>query len=319
MAGCCSDEHKPEAVSNDVCCDPNEAIKCSSATASTVNAVAGSRLSSFRIAQMDCPTEQSLIQDKLSKLAGVDKLDFNLIKRILGVWHNLPSTAPIEEAILSLGMQAEPLSAEGQARIKIEQMDCPTEEKLIRDKLSSVPGISALEFNLLQRVLTFSHTAEALPAALAAIRDLGFTPVVEDSATANEEAQGTPRKKAWWPLALSGVAAVSAEVIHFAELAPDWAVAGVALLAILLCGLTTYKGLDRAEEPQPEHQCADEYRGDRCGADWAMARSGHGHVPLFCSRTDRSEVIGSGSPCHPRPDGSDAGARHGAADRWHMA
>ena len=241
MAGCCSDEHKPEAVSNDVCCDPNEAIKCSSATASTVNAVAGSRLSSFRIAQMDCPTEQSLIQDKLSKLAGVDKLDFNLIKRILGVWHNLPSTAPIEEAILSLGMQAEPLSAEGQARIKIEQMDCPTEEKLIRDKLSSVPGISALEFNLLQRVLTFSHTAEALPAALAAIRDLGFTPVVEDSATANEEAQGTPRKKAWWPLALSGVAAVSAEVIHFAELAPDWAVAGVALLAILLCGLTTYK------------------------------------------------------------------------------
>ena len=84
---------------------------------------------------MDCPTEQTLIQDKLSKLAGIDKLDFNLINRILGVWHSLPSTAPIEAAISSLGMQAEPLSAEGQARIKIEQMDCPTEEKLIRDKL----------------------------------------------------------------------------------------------------------------------------------------------------------------------------------------
>jgi Cd2+/Zn2+-exporting ATPase len=241
MAGCCSDEHKPEAVSKDVCCDPNEAIKCSSATASKVNAVAGSKLSSFRIAQMDCPTEQSLIQDKLSKLAGVDKLDFNLINRILGVWHNLPSTAPIEAAISSLGMQAEPLSAEGQARIKIEQMDCPTEEKLIRDKLSSLPGISELEFNLLQRVLTIRHTADALPTALAAIRDLGFTPVVEGAATSDEDAQGTPRKKAWWPLALSGLAAVSAEVIHFAELAPEWVVAGVALLSILLCGLTTYK------------------------------------------------------------------------------
>lgn len=238
MAGCCGDEYKPEAVSKDVCCDSNEASKCS---ATAVNAVSGSRLSSFRIAQMDCPTEQALIQDKLSKLAGVDKLDFNLINRILGVWHSLPSTAPIEAAISSLGMQAEPLSAEGQVRIKIEQMDCPTEEKLIRDKLTSLPGISALEFNLLQRVLTLSHTAEALPAALAAIRELGFTPVVEGSATAREEAQGTPHKKAWWPLALSGVAAVSAEVIHFAELAPDWAVAGVALLAILLCGLTTYK------------------------------------------------------------------------------
>ena len=241
MAGCCSDEQKPEAVSKDVCCDPSGAFKCSATATTTVNAMVRSRLSSFRIEQMDCPTEQTLIQDKLSKLAGIDKLDFNLINRVLGVWHSLPSTALIEAAISSLGMQAEPLSAEGQARITIEQMDCPTEEKLIRDKLSSLTGISALEFNLLQRVLTFSHTAEALPAALAAIRDLGFTPVVEGAATVNDEAQAAPRKKAWWPLALSGVAAVSAEVLHFAELAPEWVVAGVALLAILLCGLTTYK------------------------------------------------------------------------------
>lgn len=241
MAGCCGEEHKPEAISKDVCCDPSDTIKCSSVAATTVKAMAGFRLSSFRIEQMDCPTEQTLIQDKLSTLAGVDKLDFNLINRTLGVWHNLSSTSPIEAAISSLGMQAEPLSVEGQVRIKIEQMDCPTEEKLIRDKLSSLPGISELEFNLLQRVLTFSHTADALPAALAAIRDLGFTPVVDGSATPDEDAQDAPRKKAWWPLALSGVAAVSAEVIHFAELAPEWVVAGVALLAILLCGLTTYK------------------------------------------------------------------------------
>lgn len=241
MAGCCGEEHKPEAISKDVCCDPSDAIKCSSVAATTVNAMAGFRLSSFRIEQMDCPTEQTLIQNKLSKLTGVDKLEFNLINRILGVWHNLPSTSPIEAAISSLGMQAELLSVEGQVRIKIEQMDCPTEEKLIRDKLSSLPGISVLEFNLLQRVLTFSHTADALPAALGAIRDLGFTPVVEGSETPNADAQAAPRKKVWWPLALSGVAAVSAEVIHFAELAPEWVVAGVAVLAILLCGLTTYK------------------------------------------------------------------------------
>ncbi|SDU27648.1 Cd2+/Zn2+-exporting ATPase [Pseudomonas pohangensis] len=241
MTGCCGDEHKPGVLSKDVCCDRSEATKCSSVTATTTDARPGSQLSSFRIEHMDCPTEQTLIQDKLSKLTGVDKLDFNLINRTLGVWHNLPSTAPIESAILSLGMQAQPLTVEGQARIKIEQMDCPTEENLIRGKLSSLPGISELEFNLLQRVLTFRHTADALPAALVAIRDLGFTPVVEGSTTANEVAQATPRKKAWWPLALSGVAAVSAELLHFAELAPEWIVAGVALLAILLCGVTTYK------------------------------------------------------------------------------
>ena len=85
MAGCCSDEQKPEAVSKDVCCDPSGAFKCSATATTTVNAMVGSRLSSFRIEQMDCPTEQTLIQDKLSKLAGIDKLDFNLINRVLGV------------------------------------------------------------------------------------------------------------------------------------------------------------------------------------------------------------------------------------------
>lgn len=53
MAGCCGDEYKPEAVSKDVCCDANEASKCSATAATAVNAVTGSRLSSFRIAQMD--------------------------------------------------------------------------------------------------------------------------------------------------------------------------------------------------------------------------------------------------------------------------
>ncbi len=56
---------------------------------------------------MDCPTEQTLIQNKLGKLAGVQKLEFNLINRILGVWHDLPSTDPIRDAIGSLGMQAD--------------------------------------------------------------------------------------------------------------------------------------------------------------------------------------------------------------------
>jgi Cd2+/Zn2+-exporting ATPase len=48
---------------------------------------------------MDCPTEQTLIQNKLGKLAGVQQLEFNLINRVLGVTHNLPDTAPIIEAI----------------------------------------------------------------------------------------------------------------------------------------------------------------------------------------------------------------------------
>jgi Cd2+/Zn2+-exporting ATPase len=47
--------------------------------------------------------------------------------------------------------------------------------------------------------------------------------------------------KPWWPLALSGVTALGAEVIHFTGTAPDWVVAVVALVSILSGGLGTYK------------------------------------------------------------------------------
>ena len=69
------------------------------------------QFSRFRIEAMDCPTEQTLIQDKLGKLAGIEQLEFNLINRVLGVRHTLGGTAEIEQAIDSLGMKAEPLGA----------------------------------------------------------------------------------------------------------------------------------------------------------------------------------------------------------------
>ena len=130
---------------------------------------AGARLSRFRIEQMDCPTEQGLIETRLGKLAGVSGLEFNLLSRVLGVWHALPDEQAIIAAINELGFSAQPLAAEQ-------------------------PPTST-----------------------------------------------TPASKPWWPLALAGVAALAAELLHFSALAPEWAVAGVALLAILLSGLSTYK------------------------------------------------------------------------------
>ncbi|TNF81833.1 cadmium-translocating P-type ATPase [Pseudomonas sp. ICMP22404] len=131
----------------------------------------GARLSSFRIEAMDCPTEQTLIQNKLGKLEGVQQLEFNLINRVLGVTHDLPDDGPIISAIQSLGMQAEPLK----------------------------PG--------------------------------------QEQQTSNLPAPTKP----WWPLALSGVTALGAELIHFTNAAPGWVVAVVALVSILSGGLGTYK------------------------------------------------------------------------------
>ena len=43
----------------------------------------------------------------------------------------------------------------------IENMDCPTEEALIRGKLGGVPGVVELDFNLMRRTLTVRHTLAA--------------------------------------------------------------------------------------------------------------------------------------------------------------
>lgn len=158
--------HK-HAHGGDSCCESKTAAPALVQLSEKTSADA--RLSSFRIEAMDCPTEQTLIQNKLGKLAGVEQLEFNLINRVLGVTHNLPDTAPIIDAIKSIGMHAEPLEA----------------------------GVEA-------------------PAP-------------------------APVKKHWWPLALSGVGALAAEVIHFTNAAPNWVVAIIALISILSGGLTTYK------------------------------------------------------------------------------
>lgn len=160
-----STQHAPAAHAHS-CCSGAEGpsvIKLGAAP------TAGARVSSFRIEAMDCPTEQTLIQNKLGKLAGVQQLEFNLINRVLGVTHHLPSTDPIVDAIKSLGMQADPLES----------------------------------------------GSDSPPAPV--------------------------EKKQGWPLAVSGVGALAAEVLHFTDAAPTWVIALVALVSIFSGGLTTYK------------------------------------------------------------------------------
>jgi len=58
--------------------------------------------------------------------------------------------------------------------LRLDGMDCPTEETMIRGKLSVFPGVTGLEFNLLERRLTLSHTPDALPGAMDALRGTRF-------------------------------------------------------------------------------------------------------------------------------------------------
>jgi len=52
-------------------------------------------------------------------------------------------------------------SAENQIVFLIKNMDCPTEEGLIRSKLGSMSEVLNLDFNLLQHKLTVDHSSAA--------------------------------------------------------------------------------------------------------------------------------------------------------------
>ncbi|TCW81073.1 copper-translocating P-type ATPase [Burkholderia sp. SRS-46] len=132
-------------------------------------------------------------------------------------------------------------TASGHVRssFRIMQMDCPTEEALIRKKLGGMREVSALEFNLMQRLLTVDHVPGAQAAIDGAIRTLGMTPEAASADAPPSAAQPAPAKP-WWPLALAGAAALASEASSWLGL-PAWVAAALALAAVLACGITTYK------------------------------------------------------------------------------
>lgn len=133
--------------------------------------------------------------------------------------------------------KAKPAAGGIQTPIRIMQMDCPTEEALLRKKLGGMSGVAGMEFNLMQRVLTVTHEPQAIDAILTGIRSLGFTPELAEETSANPAPEAT---RPWWPLALAACAALGSEAMHWLGF-PGWVAALLAVIAVLACGISTYK------------------------------------------------------------------------------
>lgn len=128
---------------------------------------------------------------------------------------------------------------------RIDAMDCPTEETLIRKQLASMDNISALEFNLMQRTLSAIHFKGTEGTIEAAIASLGMQAVpVKEGAPAPELTASPKQQYRALGLAAGGLAlALGAEITHWLEW-PSMVSAALAIIAILMCGLGTYrKGL----------------------------------------------------------------------------
>lgn len=89
-----------------------------------------------------------------------------------------PIIQPTAPAPLAIGS--------AQAVYRIENMDCPTEEALIRSKLAGLAGVAGLEFNLMQRTLAVRHELPSLSPVEQALKAIGMQAVRMDQASAEQ-------------------------------------------------------------------------------------------------------------------------------------
>ncbi|CRN05390.1 putative cadmium-transporting ATPase [Pseudomonas sp. URMO17WK12:I11] len=118
----------------------------------------------FSIAQMCCPTEQTMIEAKLKKVTGIHALEFNMMNRTMGVWHELADSSQIVAAIHALGMQAVPAASSGQGSDSAAKVVAPNAH-VSRWWTIGLAGIAAV----FSEVLHFTAAAPEWVVALMAL------------------------------------------------------------------------------------------------------------------------------------------------------
>jgi len=127
-------------------------------------------------------------------------------------------------------------------RYRIDKMDCPTEEQLIRKRLALMPGVSRLEFNLLERVLTVHHSLADTSAIEVALRGIGMVPTEINSGLTGSQERAKPFYQERFLLILGGLAALGAEITAW-RLGSEttWPVAVLSFFSIITAGLPTLR------------------------------------------------------------------------------
>jgi Cd2+/Zn2+-exporting ATPase len=127
-------------------------------------------------------------------------------------------------------------------RYAIANMDCPNEERLIRNKLSGMAGIVQLDFNLMQRVLTVHHRSADAGEMMQALTAIGMqAQAIEEKHSAAAESSGISRRQIVL-LAIAGIAACAAEALSWATQADrSPLVIALSLLSVVCAGGPTLR------------------------------------------------------------------------------
>ena len=100
-------------------------------------------------------------------------------------------------------------------RYAIANMDCPNEERLIRNRLDGMPGIVRLDFNLLRRVLTVHHRNADPAEVMHALAAIGMQAQAMENQPPREDESPLPDARQKLLLAIAGIAACAAEALSW--------------------------------------------------------------------------------------------------------
>jgi Cd2+/Zn2+-exporting ATPase len=127
-------------------------------------------------------------------------------------------------------------------RYRIDQMDCPTEERLIRQTVEPMAGVVQLDFNLLDRELTIHHRLNDTGALELALTELGMAPrVLEAGARPTPPSPALPLRTKM-ALGAAGLCAAGAEGMAWVTGHESGTpVVVLALLSLALAGIPTLR------------------------------------------------------------------------------
>ncbi len=122
----------------------------------------------------------------------------------------------------------------------IAGLDCPSEEKLIRRQLESIPEVENLIFNFVTQEVTIQHYLNTPSSFLKKIEALGMKAKLKTEG--DKEHLEENSHPAWWILGFAGFLALMTEVIAYnlSDEQSPW-VAVLSLIAMALSGKTTLK------------------------------------------------------------------------------
>lgn len=125
----------------------------------------------------------------------------------------------------------------------IPQMDCPNEEKMIRNRLSSLSGILELNFNLIQKELRVSYQDIEVSAIQNALLSIGMKAEIKNDSYTDKSLgllQVGVNYKDWVVLGISGMLAIIAEIFaYFTHAESSLLIITLALSSILIGGRST--------------------------------------------------------------------------------